>query len=72
MGAESRIVTVRNVDELSQWCGGRVVVQQDALNPNSTHPAINVQTDEGVERAQVGDMLIRNHDGSFAVIKREY
>jgi hypothetical protein len=71
MGADSRIVTIHNVDELSAWCGGRVVIQHDAQDDNTTWPAINVQTEEGVQRAQVGDMLMRNHDETFTIVKRE-
>lgn len=71
MGAESRIISSTNADELADWCGGRVVIQQDPENDNSTVPGINVPTVNGVKRAQVGDMLMRDHTGAFRIIKRE-
>jgi hypothetical protein len=71
MGSEARTLTVRNADELAEWCGGRRVVQENALDSSVTTPGLNVPTNNGVQRAQVGDTIIHNHDGSFDIQKRE-
>jgi hypothetical protein len=69
MSSEARTLTEDNAEELAAWCGGRAVVTHDALDRSKTSPGINVPCGEDVERAMVGDMIIRNDDGSFRVFK---
>jgi hypothetical protein len=66
---EARMLMEQNADDIAHWCGGRVVVQHDALDDSITTHAVNVPTIPGiVERAQPGD-IIRLHDGCFSVHK---
>jgi hypothetical protein len=60
-----------NAEMIAQWCGGRAVVQHDALDHDLTSSAVNVPTKEGVKRAQVGDKVIRDDDGSFRIEKKQ-
>lgn len=71
MSSQSRVVTESTVHEIALWCGGRVVVQHDALDYDKTVSAINVPVKNEVERASLGDVVIRNHDGSFQIHKAE-
>lgn len=71
MGSEARTVTVENAAELVAWCGGRGVVERDALDETKTFPGINVPTKNGVERASLGHMIIKQNDGTFEVFKGE-
>lgn len=67
MCTESRVLTRSNGEELAEWCGGILVVEHDALIHENTLPGINVPVGDDVQRASVGDMIIRNHDGTFRV-----
>lgn len=68
----SRIVLYEgNTEMIAEWCGGRAVVQHDALDHDRTIPAVNVPTKDGVKRAQVGDAVIRDNDGSFRIEKKQ-
>ena len=69
MASESKTLTTDNVKEVAEWCGGRPVVEHDALDNDKTSPGINVPVCQNVERASLGDMVIRNEDGSFRVFK---
>ena len=69
MDRESYIITYTNAEEVADWCGGRSVVQHDALDHEATITGVNVPTRDNVQRASVGDMVIRNHDGSFSILK---
>jgi hypothetical protein len=71
MPAEARVLTEHNVELIATWCGGRAVVQHDALDHSSTTPGVNVPVWGGVERAQVGDVIIQEYDGSFRIRKKE-
>lgn len=66
---EARTLKEGNADELAEWCGGLPVVQHDALDHSKTTAGLNVPTADGVKRAQVGDTVIREHDGSFRIQK---
>ena len=68
---EARTLTEGNAEEIASWCGGRAVVQHNAIEYDQTTTGVNVQTPQGVKRAQVGDKVIRYHDGSFQ-IERQY
>lgn len=72
MSSEARTVTEKNAAELAVWCGGRLVMEHDALDDDKSSPGINVPTRDGVGRARVGDMLIRTNDGKFDIIKNEF
>jgi hypothetical protein len=67
---EKRILTQFNADMIAEWCGGRAVIQHDALDYDLATPGVNVPTMDGVERAQVGDMVVQERDGSFRIQKR--
>lgn len=68
MSAEARNVTPHNTEELAQWCGGLAVDQFDSVD-GTKRPGLNVPTMLGVQRAQVGDTIIRSHDGVFEIVK---
>lgn len=69
MTSEQRAVTDVNAAELAEWCGGKAVIEHDALDHSKTFPAVNVPVGEDVERASLGDIIIKNDDGSFRVFK---
>jgi hypothetical protein len=69
MSSEARTLTENNVWELATWCGGNPVVEHDALDHDKTSPGINVPTKDGVERASLGQTIIRKNDGTFEVFK---
>lgn len=69
MASEARTLTENNAAELADWCGGRLVMEHDALDDDKTSPGINVLVDGDVRRASVGDTLIRKNDGTFRIIK---
>jgi hypothetical protein len=72
MTSEARTVTANNAKELAEWCGGRAVVEHDALDSGITSPGINVPVGKGigVKRASMGDVIVQKHDGTFDVVKR--
>ncbi len=67
MGAEAKTLSAGNAEEIANWCGGRRVIQENALDSSVTAPGVNVPVGDGVQRAQVGDTIIRHHDGSFSI-----
>jgi len=68
---DARTLTVNNSVELALWCGGLRIMQFDALDDSKPAiPAVNVPTDNGVQRAHIGDTIIQNPDGSFQIQKR--
>lgn len=69
MALDARTLTNKNVWELVEWCGGKSVVEHDALDHDRTSPGINVPTKDGVERASLGDMIVQQNDGTFEVIR---
>lgn len=69
MASEARNLTERNAEELARWCGGRLVREHDALDHSQSAPGINVPVIDGVERASVGDTIIRRNDGKFEIFK---
>lgn len=71
MASEGRMLTAYNADRIAAWCGGKVVVQHDALDEGITSEAVNVPVGDGVQRAQRGDMVVRQHDGSFVINKQD-
>lgn len=71
MSSEARILTQENASHLAEWCRGKLVNEQDAISPHVNTPGINVPVGEGVERASLGDTIIRKNDGTFEVYKNE-
>lgn len=69
MGSEARILTAENATMLAEWCKGMLVNEQDAISPHINTPGINVPVGDGVERASMGDTIIRKNDGTFRVFK---
>lgn len=69
MSSEAKTLTADNAAELAEWCGGRAVMEHDALNPAQSSPGINVPVGDDVKRASMGDMIIRNNDGTFRIFK---
>jgi hypothetical protein len=70
MGSEARTVSEKNLGEVAVWCGGVIVGEHDALDHSVSNSALNLRTMNGeVERAHIGDMIIRNHDGTFQIRK---
>lgn len=59
-----------NADKIAEWCGGLLVVQHDALDYEKTTPGVNILTENGVERAQVGDLIVREH-GTFRIVRQK-
>jgi hypothetical protein len=72
MASEARTVSKENASFLAEWCGGTLVNEQDALLPHINTPGINVPVGDNVERASMGDTIIRKNDGSFEVVKHEW
>lgn len=69
MGSEARPVSERNIAVVAEWCGGVVVMEHDAIDHSITNPALNLETVNGIERAHVGDIIVRNSDGTFEICK---
>lgn len=69
MSSEGRLVTDANAQEVADWCGGLPVIQYDALDDKKVIPGVNVPVGDGTQRASVGDVVIRNHDGTFQIFK---
>jgi hypothetical protein len=70
MSSEARTLTEDNVWELAPWCGGNPVVEHDALDDDKTSPGINVPVGDDVQRASLGDTIIRKADGTFQIFKK--
>lgn len=71
MSSEARTLSLENASFLATWCGGILVNEQNALMPHINTPGINVPVGDGVERASLGDTIIRKNDGTFEVSKNE-
>jgi hypothetical protein len=70
MASESRTLTAKNADELAEWCQGRVVIERDALDTSVSQPGINLRVAGGeVQRASVGDAIIKLNDGTFTIFR---
>jgi hypothetical protein len=66
---DARTLTKHNAEELTAWCGGKLVMEHDAFNHEDASPGINVPVGDNVERASVGDMIIRETNGTFRIFK---
>lgn len=58
---EAHRVTVFNLEQISEWCGGSVV----RGTADARHRLIAIRTLEGVMEAAVGDYVIRGIKGEF-------
>lgn len=65
--SNSMLLTPETAVALSVWCGGQVVEEVDPFDDELRFPAVNVPTRSGVERASLGDYVIKDEDGTFAV-----
>lgn len=71
MGSEARQVSENNIAEVAEWSGGVVVTEHDSLDHSITNSALNLPTIKGIERAHIGDTIIKNHNGTFQLWKKE-
>lgn len=69
MASEAKTVSLMNVGLVAAWCEGKLVTEHDSLDHSVTNPAINLQTESGIERAYVGDTIIKNHNGTYQIWK---
>lgn len=69
MSSSARTLTGGNAHELALWCGGRVVEEVDALDPEKVQFGINVPCSGEAKRASVGDIIIHKSNGDFDVYK---
>lgn len=67
MGQEARTLSSNNATELAHWCGGVVVPQYNALDDEKVAVAVNVPTEDGVQRAQPGDTIIEIYHNTFRI-----
>lgn len=58
---EARQLTVFNLEELEQWCGGSI----KGLRLPAKERVIHIQTLEGEMEAKIGDWIIRGVKGEF-------
>lgn len=58
---DAQRVTVFNLGEVAEWCGGSVV----RGTADAKHRAVAIRTLEGVMEAAVGDYVIRGIKGEF-------
>lgn len=72
MSSEARTIGEKNAEAIAHWCGGKAVVEHDALDSSKTSPGINVLVNGEVERASLGDTIIRNDDGTFEISRNTH
>jgi hypothetical protein len=71
MGSEARLVSATNIREVAAWCGGMMVEEIDPFDDAVTNLAFNLKTETDIDRAHIGDTIIRNHNGTFQLWKKE-
>jgi hypothetical protein len=71
MSSEARTLSKDNGWELADWCGGNLVAEHDALDDSKVSPGINVPVGDDVQRASMGDTIIRKNDGTFEIFKNK-
>lgn len=65
---EAMRLTVKTVDEVAAWCGGRVIRDEKPSDPTDVYVALQIPTLEGVmvgETHSGGDYIIRGVQGEF-------
>lgn len=66
---QAHMLSGDNVTVIADWSRSLIVDEIDAVNPESTFPALNVQCRDDVQRASLGDYVIKHEDGTFSVKK---
>jgi hypothetical protein len=64
---EAAQVSSTNAAELTAWCGGQLVEEIDPFDSSKRYPGINVPTEQGMERASLGDHIFKVAPGDFRV-----
>ena len=62
MIVEAVQVTEENVEQVANWCGGTIIEEIDAQNPDLKYAGINVPTTSGINRASLDSWVVRHHD----------
>lgn len=66
-------LTPESVDRAALWAGGKPVEEYDSFDRSKKFVALNVPTLRGVQRAQEGDYIVKESNGSFNVVsEREF
>lgn len=66
-------VNADNGPQVAAWCGGRHVVEQKSSDHTDIAQWVEVPTLRGVEKAYVGDYVLRRSNGRFvAVVQRVF
>jgi hypothetical protein len=60
-------LTDENAVEIALWCGGKVVREKDALDPEIEHVAVNIPVKDGVDRIHVGDRIAFDTEQSYYI-----
>lgn len=69
MASEIRLVAPHTAHEIAEWCGGVVVEEINAMDPEKKQPGINVPCGDEVKRASCGMGVQLKHDGTFDVVR---
>ena len=64
---EAMILTLHNVAEVAEWCGGRVVREVSPHDHTDAYIALDIPTLEGVMRAQTMDSSGRYPHGDVVI-----
>lgn len=64
---EAEKLTKENVDELTAWCNGVAVREENIFDSNQVMVGINVPCNQGNIRASEGDYILKNATGNFHV-----
>lgn len=62
---EAMQITLDNVDEVAQWCGGEVIREAKASDPTDVWTAVTVPMISGPVDLAVGYYVIKNSRGRF-------
>lgn len=63
---EAMTLTKENAEELANWCGGKIVEEQNPADPDDVYVGINFPTYDGNKRLSQGEVLVRNKNGHFS------
>lgn len=66
MATNAKCVTADNANDIAKWCDGIVVEEID--QEDGRFPGINVQCEEEVKRASLGDWVVQLDNGNFDVM----
>lgn len=63
-------VSLETIPEILLFCQSMEVEEIDALDSSKKYPAVNVATNQGVRRAQIGDYVVKAlRSGNVVVVK---